>query len=323
MAIGSTAAAADSQASHPQHGGGHHHHHVQSSESVLLRAFVLIASFMGVEIVAGILTNSLVLIADAGHMFLDAAALGFAWFSLRLSRRAEDAKLSYGYHRYQVLAAFVNALTLLALVGWILFEAIERLRNPPGLLPLPMLIVAVLGLIVNLIAFYWLHGREDDNAAVRSALLHVLGDLLGSVAAIASAAIVFWTGWSYADPLLALIVAAILLRGAWRVLRESSNILLEGVPQGLDLNEVRRVLCSEADGVLAVHHLHAWALTAERPLLTLHADIERDRDPAAVIAALKRLLLEHFGIDHSTIQIEYGDCLDHDIGSNAPDGRHG
>lgn len=323
MTAGLPAAATHTHAPHPQHGGGHLHHHGHSSESALLRAFVLIAGFMGVEIVAGLLTNSLVLMADAGHMFLDATALGIAWFSLRLSRRAAEAKLSYGHHRYQVLAAFVNALTLLALVGWILFEVVERLRHPQGLLPLPMLIVAILGLIVNLIAYSWLHGSEDDSAAVRSALLHVLGDLLGSAAAIASAVIVYLTGWGYADPLLALIVAAILLRGAVRVLRESSNILLEGMPEGLDLKEVRRVLCSEADGVRAVHHLHAWALTAERPLLTLHADIHRDHDPEAVLAALKRLLLERFGIDHSTIQIEYGDCPDRDLSGDAPQGSNG
>jgi cobalt-zinc-cadmium efflux system protein len=305
--------------SHSHGGGGHdhsHHHHAGASETVLLRAFLLIAGFMGVEAVAGILTNSLVLIADAGHMFLDATALGLAWYSLRLSRREQDDKLSYGYHRYQVLAAFVNALSMLALVAWILIEAVERLQEPQGLLPVPMLIVAALGLAVNLLAFYWLHGK-DDNAAVRSALLHVLGDLLGSVAAIASGIVIYLTGWTYADPLLALLVAAILLRGTWRVLRESSNILLEGVPAGLNLDDVRRVLSTEVAGVTAVHHLHAWALTPERPLLTLHADIEPEQDAVSVVASLKAVLTERFGIDHSTIQVEYGDCLDHaDTGSN-------
>lgn len=304
------------------HSSHDHHHHAGASEAVLLRAFLLIAGFMGVEAVAGILTNSLVLIADAGHMFLDATALGFAWYSLRLSRRDRDDKLSYGYHRYQVLAAFVNALTMLALVAWILIEAVERLQNPQGLLPVPMLIVAALGLAVNLLAFYWLHD-SDDNAAVRSALLHVLGDLLGSVAAIASGVVIYLTGWTYADPLLALLVAAILVRGTWRVLRESSNILLEGVPQGLNLEDVRRVLSTEVTGVTAVHHLHAWALTAERPLLTLHADIEPEQDPVSVVARLKAVLTDRFGIDHSTIQVEYGDCLDHAEPATDRAARHG
>lgn len=295
------------------HDHTHGHHHAGVSERLLLRAFLLIASFMVVEVIAGVLTNSLVLIADAGHMFLDAAALGLAWYALRLARRDDDAQLSYGYHRYQVLAAFVNALTLVALVIWILIEAVERLAEPQGMLPIPMLIVATLGFVVNLLAFYWLHD-QDDNAAVRSALLHVLGDLLGSVAAIASALIVYFSGWTYADPLLALVVAAILLRGAWRVLKESSNILLEGVPQGLNLNDIRTRL-AQVTGVIDVHHVHAWALTAERPLLTLHADVEPEADVPAVISALKRVLEEHFGINHSTIQVEHGDCPDHPTGA--------
>ncbi len=295
----------------------HDHHHAGVSEKLLLRSFILIAGFMGVEVVAGILTNSLVLIADAGHMFLDATALGFAWYSLRLARRDDDAQLSYGYHRYQVLAAFVNGLTLVALVAWILFEALQRLAQPQGLLPIPMLIVAAIGLAVNVLAFYWLHDRTDS-AAVRSAMLHVLGDLLGSVAAIASALIVYSTGWTYADPLLALLVAAILARGAWRVLKESSNILLEGVPAGLNLEEIRRTLAAKVSGVIEVHHLHAWALTAERPLVTLHADVDPDSDVATVIASMKDVLNQDFGIDHSTIQVEYGDCLDHNDPQAAP-----
>lgn len=295
---------------HHNHAHDHHHSHAGVSEGLLLRAFVLIAGFMGIELVAGILTGSLVLIADAGHMFLDATALGLAWYSLRLARREQDAQLSYGYHRYQVLAAFVNGLTLIALVIWILIEAIERLAQPQTILPIPMLIVAVLGFAVNVLAFYWLHDR-NDNAAVRSAMLHVMGDLLGSVAAIASALFVYFLGWQYADPLLALVIAVILLRGAWRVLRESGNILLEGVPQGIDLEEIRSTLANKVQDVLEVHHVHAWALTAERPLLTLHANVAPEADVPGVIAALKRVLDDDFGIDHSTIQIEHGDCPDH------------
>lgn len=307
-----------SHSGHDHSAHGHSHNHVGVSEQLLLRAFVLIAGFMGVEVVAGILTGSLVLIADAGHMFLDATALGFAWYSLRLARRDEDAQLSYGYHRYQVLAAFVNGLTLVALVIWILIEAIERLGTPQTILPIPMLIVAVLGFAVNLLAFYWLHDR-NDNAAVRSAMLHVLGDLLGSVAAIASALLVYFLGWMYADPLLALAIAVILLRGAWRVLKESGNILLEGVPSGINLEEVRSTLTHKVAGVLEIHHVHAWALTAERPLLTLHADVEPEADVPGVIAALKRVLAEDFGIGHSTIQVEHGDCPDdHDDCDSGP-----
>ena len=165
---------------------GHHHHHAHTDIRALGTAFCLIASFMLVEVIAGVLTNALVLLADAGHMFLDAAALGLAWWAARVSLRGQDQALTYGYHRFQVLAAFVNGLTLLALVVWIAVEAFGRLLQPEPMQPLPTLVVACLGLVVNLVAFKLLHGAEQ-NTNVRAAALHVLGDLLGSVAAIVEA----------------------------------------------------------------------------------------------------------------------------------------
>jgi cobalt-zinc-cadmium efflux system protein len=266
---------------------------------------------MFVEIVGGLLANSLTLLADAGHMFLDASALAFSWYAVRLSGRLEDERLSYGYHRWEVLAAFVNGLTLIALVGWILFEAWERLNTPQTMLPLPALAVASVGLIVNIVAYRWLHGHEDS-AAVRSAALHVLGDLLGSVAAIAAALTVWLTGWTYADPLLALVIATILCRGAWRVLRESTHILLEGVPDGINLDQIARTLTERVPGVNGVHHLHAWALTAQKPLLTLHASVDEPADLSRVMRSIKSLLVEEFGIEHSTVQVDYGKCPDND-----------
>lgn len=265
---------------------------------------------MVVEVIGGLLANSLTLLADAGHMFLDASALGFSWYALRISRRDRDERLTYGYHRFQVLAAFINGLTLLALTGWIVFEAYSRLAEPQTMIPLPALAVASVGLMVNLVAFAWLH-QADDNANVRSAALHVLGDILGSAAAITAALTVYFTGWPYADPLLALLIAAILARGAWRVLQQSAHILLEGVPEGIELERIARTLTQKVAGVNDVHHLHAWALTAEKPLLTLHASVDEPIDLADVVASMKLVLNEDFGIDHSTIQVEHGDCPDH------------
>ena len=262
---------------------------------------------MVVEVIGGLVANSLTLLADAGHMFLDATALGFSWYSLRLSRRSGDHNLSYGYHRYQVLASFMNGLTLLALVAWILVEAYRRLLAPEGMLPIPALLVATAGLIVNIVAFRWLH-HAQDTATVRSAALHVLGDLLGSAAAIAAALTVYLTGWLYADPLLAVVIAAILARGAWRVLKESVHILLEGVPDGINLKEIRGTLTARVPEVLEVHHVHAWALTAEKPLVTLHATVDEDSDLGNVMERLKTVLQKEFGIDHSTIQVEHGPC---------------
>ncbi len=264
---------------------------------------------MVVEVVAGLLANSLTLLADAGHMFLDATALGLAWYAMRLSRRAGDSSLSYGYHRFQVLAAFINGLTLAVLVVWILVEAVTRIQTPEPMIPIPALIVASIGFAINLVAYRWLHGRHD-NANVKAAALHVLGDLLGSAAAIIAAATVYLTGWTQADPLLALVIVVILARGAWRVVRDSGHILLEGVPKGLDLQDIRETLASEVPGVIEVHHVHAWALTAEKPLVTLHASVEERTDLQPIVERLKEVLFNRFGIDHSTIQVEHGPCPD-------------
>jgi cobalt-zinc-cadmium efflux system protein len=197
----------------------------------------------------------------------------------------------------------------MALVGWILFEAWERLNVPQTMLPLPAFAVASAGFVVNIVAYRWLHGHQES-AAVRSAALHVLGDLLGSVAAIAAALTVWFTGWPYADPLLALVIATILARGAWRVLKEATHILLEGVPDGINLEQIASTLTDRVPGVNGVHHLHAWALTAQKPLLTLHASVDEPADLPEVMSNIKLVLVEEFGIDHSTVQVDHGKCPD-------------
>lgn len=287
----------------------HSRDHSQHNEQVLGRAFALIAGFMFVEVAGGLLANSLTLLADAGHMFLDASALAFSWYAVRLSRRLDDERLSYGYHRWEVLAAFVNGLTLMGLVIWILIEAWQRLQAPQTMIPLPALAVASAGLVVNLIAYRWLHGNQDS-AAVRSAALHVLGDLLGSVAAITAALTVWLTGWPYADPLLALVIAAILGRGAWRVLKDATHILLEGVPDGINLDVIASTITARVPGVNGVHHLHAWALTPQKPLLTLHASVDQPTDLPDVMRSIKAVLTDEFGIEHSTVQLDHGRCPD-------------
>lgn len=288
---------------------GHHHHSHQQDTVVLRRAFFLIAGFMLIELIAGLWTNALVLLADAGHMFLDATALGLSWWAARISERGYDHKLSYGYHRFQVLAAFINGLTLAALVVWIAIEAVTRIANPEPILPLPALAVAVVGFMVNVVAYRWLHAGSG-NANVRSAALHVLGDLLGSAAAIIAALLVYYFGWLYADPVLAIVIIFILGRGAWRVISESAHILLEGVPANVDLAEIKRELCRAVPQVQEVHHVHAWALTAEKPLLTLHALVPEHTPVHDVVEDIKAVLNNTFGIDHSTIQVETGPCPD-------------
>jgi cobalt-zinc-cadmium efflux system protein len=288
----------------------HHHDHTRSRERVLRGAFALIAGFMVVEVAVGLLANSLTLLADAGHMFLDASALGFSWYAVRLSARASDERLTYGYHRFQVLAAFVNGLLLVWLSVAIVLEAIERFGAPTPMIAGPALAVACVGLVVNLVAYRLLHGDGHDDINVRSAALHVLGDILGSVAAIAAAATVLLTGWLYADPILACVVVVILLRGAIRILRESAHILLEGVPKHLDLDVIRGRLNERLAGACEVHHLHAWGLTPEHPLITLHARVLDGSDGHALVERIKSILHGEFGLDHSTVQIERGPCPD-------------
>lgn len=291
----------------------HSHHHADTDIAALRKACVLISSFMLVELAVGLWANALVLVADAGHMFLDATALALAWWAAHLSKRGFDQQLSYGYHRFQVLAAFVNGLTLVGLIIWITVEAVQRLINPESMNPWPTLIVASLGFIVNLVAFRLLHDTSG-NTNIRSAALHVLGDLLGSVAAMIAAAVVMIWGWLYADPVLTLVIVVILGRGAYGVLRESAHILLEGVPAGVNLAQIKTTLTEEIKDVDGVHHVHAWGLTAEKPLLTLHALIPENAEVQKVVADIKRLLKERFDIEHSTIQVELGPC---------PDDQHG
>lgn len=286
----------------------HHHEHDDAASNKLLHAFILISAFVGVEVLGGLLANSLALLADAGHMALDAVALGLAAYAAYLSRRAENDRLSYGYHRYQVLAAAFNALLLLALTAWIVIEAIGRLRVPETMLPIPALIIASIGFVVNLIAFRWLHG-STDNMNVRAAALHVLGDLLGSVAAMTAALCVWLWGWAWADPILAFVIAGILIRGAVSVLREASHILLEGVPSGVDIDAIK-VGLAKVDDVLEIHHVHAWSLTPDMPMVTLHATVDENADGQRVLTELKTRLADAFGIEHSTIQVEPGPCPD-------------
>ncbi len=292
-----------------EHTHDHSHHHGNTDVVMLRRAFLLTTVFLVVELIAGLWTNALVLIADAGHMLLDSVALGLAWWAAHVSARDQDERLSYGYHRFQVLAAFINGLTLAALVVWIAVEASSRLLQPEPMIPLPALAVACLGFVVNIIAYRWLHSGSD-NTNMRSAALHVLGDLMGSAAAIAAALAVYLFDWLYADPVLTLLIVAILGRGAYRILQESTHILLEGVPQGLDLNEIKSGLTNQVEGVVQIHHVHAWGLTAEKPLLTLHALVQEGVGIQQVVTDIKRVLRDSYRIEHSTIQVEVGPCPD-------------
>jgi len=276
----------------------------------MLWVLVLTAAFMVAEAIGGWLSGSLALIADAGHMLSDTAALGLAWAGFRMARRPSDAKRSYGYHRFQILAAFANGLALFAIAAWIVFEAIGRLRSPVPILGVPMLVVAAAGLAVNLVAFFVLRGGDRDNLNVRAALLHVIGDLLGSVGAIAAAIVILAAGWTPIDPILSILMTVLILRGAWDVTSRAAHVLMEGAPEGFDVASLRADLIATVPGVTDVHHVHAWMLTTERPLVTLHVCLASSVEPNAALAAIKTRLKDEFGIAHSTVQIDPADCPD-------------
>ena len=287
---------------------GHSHGAATTDEGRIGWAFIVIFSFMLVEVGGGIMSGSLALLADAGHMVSDAAALGMSWAALRLGKRAADAERTYGYKRLEVLVAFVNGCTLFAIAGWIIIEAIRRFTAPIEVLGGPMLVVAIAGLLSNIVAFLILNGGNRENLNMRSAWLHVLGDLLGFVVAIVAAGIILLTGWSPIDPLLSVLVAVLILKSAAQIVKSSSQILLEGTPAGLDIAGLSADLVATLPAVAEVHHVHAWSLTAEQPLVTLHVRCAPDSDPTLIIPAINERLKKRYGITHSTIQIDCVDC---------------
>jgi len=230
---------------HDDHDHGHSLVHEANEKNLrrVLVALVLTGTFMIVEVVGGIISGSLALLADAGHMLTDTVALALAAMAFHVSKRPPDGKLTFGYQRFQILAAFVNGISLLAIVGWILFEAINRFLNPNEILGEMMLVVAAAGLLVNLISFAVLHTGDQENLNIRGAALHVAGDLLGSVAAIVAALVIIYTGWMPIDPILSVAVAILILKSAWALVKRSAHILLEGAPEWLDVQAMQeRVL---------------------------------------------------------------------------------
>lgn len=274
-------------------------------------ALVLTGTFMVVEVVGGIISGSLALLADAGHMLTDTMALALAAMAFHVSKRPPDGRLTYGYQRFQILAAFVNGLSLLAIVGWILFEAVSRFISPRDILGETMLVVAVAGLIVNLVSFAVLHTGDRENLNIRGAALHVAGDLLGSIAAIVAAIVIIYTAWMPIDPLLSIAVAGLILRSAWSLVKRSAHVLLEGAPEWLDVETMQERIVAHVPGVGEIHHVHIWGLTPQQLMLTMHMSLGGPVDSQSeVIRRVKSFLHEEYGIGHSTIELEVDGCSD-------------
>ncbi|HET9049733.1 MAG TPA: cation diffusion facilitator family transporter [Chiayiivirga sp.] len=302
--------------SHAEHDHAHHDHdHVPAvshdNQRRVLWALALTAAFMLVEVVGGWFSGSLALLADAGHMLTDVAALALAWAAFHFGRRAASSRRTFGYLRLEVLAGFVNALMLLAVVAWIAYEAIMRLREPTPILTGPMFAVALAGLVINLIVFRILHRADTAHVNIQGALIHVLGDLLGSAAAVIAAGVIHFTGWAVIDPILSVLILVLVLRSATLLLRNSIHILLEGAPTGIDITALEAHLVENIDGLHCVEHVHVWSITSGKPAATLEAHIQAEADPRAVTRAIKQRLSEQFGIAHSTVEIvwdEDGSC---------------
>jgi len=296
-----------------------------SNESRLLLAFALTLVTLLVEASGGWWSGSLALIADAGHMLVDALALLLAWAGAHFSQRPADARRSFGYARLEVLAAYSNALIQFLLVAWIVTEAGMRLFKPEPILSGVMFWIALAGLVINALVLRVLHvgphghdhdhAHRDEDLNMRSANLHVLGDLLGSLGAVVAALLIRYFGWLQADPILSVLVSLLILRGAWRLLQRSGHILLEGTPDGIDHTQVTATLLKDVVGVQDVHHLHLWQLVGGAYMATLHvrlatsADAEKI-DSDQVLRDIKQLLHERYQIRHATVQIEVNACPD-------------
>jgi cobalt-zinc-cadmium efflux system protein len=299
-----------------------HHAHAHGSETRLLIAAALTTTTLIAEAIGGWMSGSLALLSDAAHMLIDAFALLLAWAGAHFARRPADDLRSFGYARLEVLAGYSNALLQFVLVVWIAVEAILRLMQPEPILSGIMLVVALIGLSVNVIVLAALGGHQHDDLNLAGARLHVIGDLLGSIGAVAAALIVRYLGWLQADPLVSLFVSALILVSAWRLLRLSAHILLEGVPDGIETALVTDTVRRES-GVDDVHHVHVWQLAGGRRMATLHARLAPGMETEPALAAMKRVLRENFHIFHATIQIDDGDCAEGDCHDDVRESRAG
>jgi cobalt-zinc-cadmium efflux system protein len=299
-----------------QHKGGAESRHAErhdAGERRLILALVVLGSFTLVEAVGGYLANSLALLAEAAHMLADSASLLLAVIAVRTARRPADERRTYGHRRYQPLAAFVNGQLLLLLTVWVVYEAIRRVLHVPVVNGRLMLAIAVLGGVANLVAFLVLSGARSLNE--RGARAHVLSDLLGSAAASVAALIILLTGWTIADPLLSLLVSALILRSAWTITRESADVLLECVPAGFDVKHVEAELLGHVPGLMGVHHVHVWTMTGERPTVTLHANLAPGTAHGEALSAIHLRLERRLNVEHTTVQIEEeGNCHTPDCG---------
>lgn len=292
-------------------GAGHSHHHghcyhhggSDRNRRRLALTLGLVVLYMVAEVIGGLLSGSLALLADAGHMLSDAGALALSLFAIWIAQRPPTPSKTWGYYRIEILAALINGAALVALSIFILFEAVERIRQPAEVRAPLMMAVAAGGLLINLISLRILSGGKNDNVNMRGAWLHVLTDALGSVQAIVAGGLIWAYGWAWADPVASVLISLLVIYSAWGLLRETVGVLMEGAPRHIDVDEVRDCLIC-LPGVLAVHDLHIWTITSGMESLSVHVVLEEGRSYGDALAEVRAILHRRFGIDHMTVQIE-------------------
>lgn len=278
------------------------------NEKALRYGLMLTGGFMLAEVIGGVMLNSLALLSDAAHMFTDVAALAIALAAIRVGRRAVDDRRTFGYHRFEILAAAFNALLLFGVAAYILYEAWQRWSNPPAVQTTGVLVIAVLGTIVNLVSMRLLSSGKDSSLNVKGAYLEVWSDLLGSIGVIVGALVILFTGWNWVDTVIAVAIGLWVLPRTWILLKETLNILLEGVPDGIDLPQLKQAL-ADMPGVSSVHELHVWAVSSAKTSLSAHiVYVPEAAHPGAMLAAINQMLAKQFEITHTTIQLETEAC---------------
>ncbi|WP_270167697.1 cation diffusion facilitator family transporter [Paenibacillus sp. SYP-B4298] len=309
------------------HGHDHDHGHSSNNKRTLLISFAIITAYMVVEVIGGFMTNSLALISDAGHMLSDSLALAIALLAFRFGEKAVSTGKTYGYRRFEILAATLNGLTLIGIAIYIFYEAIERFTNPPEVATVGMLIISTIGLLVNiLVAWIMMRGGDTEhNLNMRGAFLHVISDMMGSVGAIAAALLMMFFGWGWADPLASVIVAVLVLRSGYMVSKSSLHVLMEGTPRNINVEDVAQAIL-KVDGVHGVHDLHIWSITSNMHALTAHIVVDGNKTVYETEAIVHKVehMLEHKDISHVTLQVEsekhaHEDSLLCNIKASAPD----
>lgn len=290
------------------HNHSHSHDHTHgANKKTLLISFIIITSYMIVEAVGGFLTNSLALLSDAGHMLSDAISLGIALLAFTIGEKGANYKKTYGYKRFEILAAVLNGITLILIALYIFYEAIDRFRNPSDIASTGMLVIACIGLLINLlVAWIMLRGGDvEENLNMRGAYLHVIGDMFGSIGAIVAAILIMFFGWSWADPVASVIVAFLVLRSGYFVTKSGLHILMEGTPSNVDIEEVIQTI-QQTEGIQSVHDLHVWSITSGLNALSCHAVVDEKMTIGESEEMLRRIEHEllHQNIHHITIQLE-------------------